>query len=232
MDTGAPTPDTRRALRRAGRLVTDPAAWTGAALVTSLLVGADEGASRGWWLLPLLLASQLLLWHTRHRRPLVRGPWPAVVTYVTGGLVGGVVYELSLDAGGGIGGLDADAGTSFLLLPGYLVPAVGFTLWATRRFGLDARRQYFLAGCMSWYEAITVGGLALVSQPLLAPLLVAFYVASYAVYNGALGMLVVDPTALHAPAPAHLTWPRLLALSVLGGGLAWAIYVGWAAVVT
>lgn len=221
----------RRRLCRASRLAADPAVWTSVALATSLLIGAGEGGSSVWWLLPLLLVGHLVLWHTQRRRPLVRGRL-ALATYAAGGLVGGVVYELSLDAGGGIGGLDPDARTSFLLLPGYLVPAVMFTLWATRRFGLDARQQFFLAGGMSWYEALTVGGTTLVSQPLLAPLLVAFYVASYAVYNGALGMLLVDPRAIHSPAPTSITWPRLVGLSVLGGALVWGVYVGWAAAET
>ena len=218
---------------RRGRWWWSPAAWTWVALVMALLMGtADPGSGRRWWLIPLLLATYLALWHTRGRRAVVTGRGLAAAVFVSAGLLGGVAFELGLDAGGGAGGLDEDALTSFLLLPGYLVPAVAFTWWATRRFGLDARQVFLLAGAMSWYEAATVGGAAMLATPWLAVPLVAFYVASYAVYNGAIGLLLVDAAALHGPRVRPLRPGGVVLAGVLGGAGAWAAFTLWSLVVT
>ncbi len=231
MDTTAVV--ARAARGRAARWLGSPAAWTWVALVMALLMGsADPGSGRRWWLIPLLLATYLALWHTREHRPRVAGRGAAPAVFVAAGLLGGVVYELALDAGGGVGGLADDAVTSFLLLPGYLVPAVAFALWATHRYGLSVRQVFFLTGAMSWYEATTVGGATMVGAPWLAAPLVAFYVASYAVYVGAIGPLLVDEAALHARVVRPLGWGRLVVLGVVGGAGAWACFVLWSLLVT
>ena len=226
-------PGARSGRDQLGRWWGSPAVWSWVALVMALLMGtADPASGRRSWLIPLLLATYLALWHTRGRRTLVTGRGRAAAVFVSAGLLGGVTYELGLDAGGGAGGLDEDALTSFLLLPGYLVPAVAFTWWATRRFGLDARQVFLLAGAMSWYEAATVGGAAMLAAPLLAVPLVAFYVASYAVYNGAMGLLLADAAALHAPTTRQLPWGRLVLMGVAGGAGAWVCFALWSLVVT
>lgn len=117
------------------------------------------------------------------------------------------------------------------LLPGFLLPAVLFTAWATGRYGLDAAQVFAVAGALTWYETLTVGVTYLVSAPPLAPVVVAFYVTSYAVYTGALGALVVDPAALHAPTVRRVGPVRRLGVAVVGGAVCWACFAGWGLVV-
>lgn len=221
--------------RRAGWL-TSPATWTGVALALSPLI-ADGGASRFSWLLPALFASYLVLWFAAERfdlrrRLALRGR-AAVITYLVLGMAGGVIYELSLTVDGtGLGGLAADTRTSFLLLPGYLVPAVGMTLWLVRRHALDARGLFFVAGIMSWYEMLTVGGSAMLASPLLAPPLAAFYFTSYAVYNGAFGLLLVEPSALWSETSTRIPLRRSLLAGSIAGAVAWVCFMGWSLLVT
>lgn len=221
--------------RRAGWL-TSPVTWTAVALALSPLI-TDGGASRFGWALPALFASYLVLWVAAERfdlrrRLALRGR-AAVVTYLVMGALGGIVYELSLTVdGAGIGGLAADTRTSFLLLPGYLIPAVGMTLWLVRRHALDARGLFFVAGIMSWYEMLTVGGTAMLSAPLLALPLAVFYFVSYAVYNGALGLLLVEPATLWAGDSARIPLHRSLLAGAVAGAVAWVCFMGWSFVVT
>jgi hypothetical protein len=216
--------------------LTSPVTWTGVALAISPLI-TDGGASRFGWLLPALFASYLVLWFSAERfglrRRLALQGGVAVTVYVVMGLAGGVLYELSLTVDGtGIGGLAADTRTSFLLLPGYLIPAVGMTLWLVRRHALDARALFFVAGIMSWYEMLTVGGAAMIASPVLALPLAIFYFASYAVYNGALGLLVVDPSTLWAEDRPAVPLRRSLLVGAIAGVVAWACFMGWSLVVT
>lgn len=156
----------------------------------------------------------------------------AGAAYVVAGLATGVVYELGLTVdGSGVGGLHRDTTTSFLLLPGYLMPAVGFTLVAVARYGLDARRAFFVTGGMCWFEALVLGGPSMLAAPWFAPLAVVFYLASYAVYNGALGLLLVEPRSLWIarPRPAGRAW--LAAYSLVTGGLAWVCFGAWSLLV-
>jgi hypothetical protein len=224
-----------RRMRRLRAVLTSPVTWVVAALPLALspLVERDEGASDLWWTTPLLFGLYLLLRLLRHRLPRWHPGRPvAVAVYVVLGLAAGAVYELSLTVDGtGLGGLHADTGTSFLLLPGFLLPAVAFTAWATGRYALDAAQVFAVAGALTWYETLTVGVTYLVSAPYLAPFVVAFYVTSYAVYTGALGALVLDPAALHAPNARPVGVLRRLGVAVLGGALCWACFAGWGLVV-
>ena len=213
--------------------LSSPKVWVSIALVMSMvaLLEQDPGASPLWWTLPLLFGAYLWAWR-RRGRALRLSRRAAAATYVVSGLAAGVVYELSLSTDGtGLGGLHADTFTSFLLLPGYLLPAVLFTFWMVRRYGLDQRETFFVAGGMSWYEMLSMGAGYVAATPWVAPVLVAFYVASYAVYNGALGVLLVDPAALWAPTPRRIGTGRQMLYSVVGGAGAWACFLGWATIV-
>ena len=213
-------------------VLTSPLAWVLSATVVAWLIGGDD-ASRWHWTTPGLFLAYAALWLLRRRRPAPRLPRLAAwAAYVVAGLAAGVVYELGLTVDGtGFGGLHRDTATSFLLLPGYLVPAVCFTLLAVARYGLDARQAFFVAGGMCWMEAITVGGASMIAAPWFAPLAVVFYLASYAVYTGALGLLLVEPRSLWAahPRPANRRW--LAAYSVVTGGVAWLCFGAWSLVV-
>jgi hypothetical protein len=67
-----------------------------------------------------------------------------------------------------------------------------------------------------------------VGAPLLAPIVIAFYVASYAIYNGALGLLLIDPSRLHGTRVRSISRVRQLAYGVIGGAACWMVFVGWA----
>lgn len=222
-------PEVRRRLPAAA---TSPLAWVLVATVTSLLIGPDE-ASPWWWTTPGLLLAYAGLWLLRRHSPAPRlSRAAAVVVYAVAGLAAGAIFEAGLTVdGSGVGGLHEDTLTSYLLLPGYLVPAVAMTLLAVRRFGLDARQTFFVAGGMCWMEALVVGGPSMLAAPWAAPLAVALYVGSYAVYNGALGVLLLDPGSLHAAAPRPTTTRRLAAYSVVTGGVAWLCFGAWSLVV-
>ncbi len=217
---------------RITRAATSPLAWVLVAAAVAMLIGGEDG-SRWWWTTPALLVGYAGCWVWRRRVGAPRPPrLVAWTTYVVAGLAAGVVYELGLTVDGtGLGGLHRDTATSFLLLPGYLVPAVGFTLAAVARYGLDARRAFFVAGGMCWAEALLVGGPSMLAAPWAAPLAVMFYLASYAVYNGALGTLLVDPRALWVarPRPAGGAW--LTAYSLVTGGVSWLCFGAWSLVV-
>lgn len=221
------TPPSHRSSALA-RLVASPATWTVGGLVFSLLpmIEPSPDASPFWWLLPILFSIYLVRWAGRDRWRRWR-PRRAVAAYLLLACATGVAYELTLSEGG-LGGLAPDTATSFALLPGYLVPAVVFTWWMTWRYQLNERRLFFLAGVMAWYEAVTVGAGYVVSTPLVAPILVAFYLSSYAVYNGALGLLVIDPTRLWADTIRPLSTGRLLLAGVAGGAACWLCFVAWA----
>jgi hypothetical protein len=147
-------------------------------------------------------------------------------------MLAGATYELSITVDGtGVGGLHRDTATSFALLPGFLVPAVLLTWLMTRRFALRPAQTFFVGGVLTWYETATVGVTYLLSAPWVAPVLVAFYVASYTVYAGALGVLVVDHRALWSPT-ARPTGPvRLLLLAAAGGAACWACFTAWSLLV-
>jgi hypothetical protein len=210
-----------------------PVPWTLLAFLMSWapLIERQDDTSALWWLGPMLFGGYLLAWVARSRwTPWRPSPVVGSVAYLVMTWVAAVLYELTLSTGGGanLGGLAEDTRTSFLLLPGYIVPASLFTLWMTRRYGLDARSLFFVAGIMTWYETLTVGTAYLVGAPLLAPVVIAFYVASYAIYNGALGLLLIDPSRLHGAQVRSISTVRRLAYGVMGGAACWVVFVAWA----
>ncbi len=222
--------------RRVRALLGGPVPWTALAFLMSWapLLERQEDTSALWWLGPVLFGGYLVAWTARSRWKLWR-PSSAVgsFAYLVMTWVAAVLYELTLSTGGegSLGGLAEDTRTSFLLLPGYIVPASLFTLWMIRRYGLDARSLFFVAGIMTWYETLTVGTAYLVGAPLLAPIVIAFYVASYAIYNGALGLLLIDPSRLHGARVRPLGTVRRLAYGVAGGATCWVCFVAWAELV-
>ncbi|MEZ5097174.1 MAG: hypothetical protein R2731_14380 [Nocardioides sp.] len=184
------------------RLLTSPPAWALAAAVVAALIGGG-GGSRWYWTTPGLFLAYAVLWQRRRNAPPPRLPRAAArAAYVVAGLAAGVAYELGLSVDGtGVGGLNPHTTTSFLLLPGYLVPAVLLTLLAVVRYGLDAGQTFFVAAGMCWVEALTVGFGPMLANPWLAAPMLVFYAASYAVYTGAFGPLLVHPAACGPPGP-------------------------------
>lgn len=225
------TPQRRRRLLG---LATSPLAWVLVATVVALLIGGDDDGSRWHWTLPGLFLMYAALWVLGRRTSPPRLPrLAASAAYVVAGLVAGVVFELGLTVDGtGVGGLHPDTATSFALLPGYLLPAVGFTLMAVARYGLDARQAFFVAGGMCWWEALIVGGPSMLAAPWFAPLALVFYVASYAVYNGALGLLLLDPRSLWVALPRPVSRRWLAVYSLVTGAVAWLCFGAWSLVAT
>lgn len=220
-------------VRRVRSVLGGPVPWTLLAFLMSWspVIERQDDTSTLWWLGPILFGGYLVAWTVRDRWELWQ-PSRTVgsMVYLVMVWVAAVLYELTLSTGGvgSVGGLAEDTRTSFLLLPGYSVPASLFTLWMVRRFGLDARSLFFVAGIMTWYETLTVGTAYLVGAPLLAPIVIAFYLASYAIYNGALGLLIIDPSRLWGDQVRRIGWARQLAYGTVGGGVCWACFVAWA----
>ncbi len=224
--------------KRLRSLLGSPVVWTLVATATALLIGSDSGASGLWWLLPVLFAAYLLAWDVR-RRAAGRGPTgrltggSAWLVHFVAGIAGAAIYEATLStAPGNFGGLHPDTATSYALLPGFLVPALTLTSWVLWRYALDARQFYFLTGLVCWWEALTVGGLSMLTQPWLAPLLAAFYVASYAVYCGAFGPLLVAPGALWSSTPRPITRFKIALWSVAISSISWLCFGAWGTLVT
>jgi hypothetical protein len=213
------------------RRLRDPFWWTLVALAVSLLLSGEPGGSGLVWLLPGLFTAYAVAWGwRRHSPPPRRSPGVAAAVYLGVGACSGVIYELSLSTDGtGYGGLHPDPVTSFLLLPGYLVPALLGTWWMVRRYGLDARRLFFAAGVLSWYEALVSHGATFLVAPWSLLLLGPFFIASYAVYCGAPGLLCVAPESLWATSPRAIGAWRLAAVAALIGAACWICYAGWAA---
>ncbi len=220
-------------MQRVRRLIADDRSWLVAALVTTLLLGwnGDEASSIAW-LNPLLFVGALAVrWHDRRsgRARLTLGRWATTGMFVIVGWAIGMVVELTIAAGGdGFGGMHPDTGPSFVIAQGYYIPAVLLTLWAVRRYGLDERRAFWFAGAMAWWEALTFGVVAMISPAFpLAPILAAYYVATYALC-GMAGMLVVDHRVLHTASPRSISTRRLVGYGVAAGTASWAAFMLWA----
>lgn len=219
--------------QRVRLIVADDRSWLAAALVTTLLLGWNgEEASSVAWLNPVLFVVALAVrWHDRRsgRARLTLGRWATTSLFVVAGWAIGMVVELTIAAGGdGFGGMHPDTGPSFVIAQGYYIPAVLLTLWAVRRYGLDERRAFWFAGAMAWWEALTFGVVAMISPAFpLAPILAAYYVATYALC-GMAGMLVVDHRVLHAAAPRSISTRRLVGYGVAAGTASWAAFMLWA----
>lgn len=229
--------DTQPAHRRASlhRWLADDRRWWAAALVTTVLMGwGGEAGSPFGWLNPVLFAAALVVRTVDRRRGEARlrlpARWAAVV-FVVVSWATGMLVELTISMDGtGLGGMHPDTGPSFVLAQGYYVPAAMFMWLMIRRHGLDVRRAFFCAGAMAWWEALTIGAVALVSPMFVfAPLLAAYYVATYALCAMA-GLLVVDHRVLHAAAPRQISGRRLLAYGAAGGAACWAIFIVWAVI--
>lgn len=226
-------PATRKFPARVRRLVAEDRSWLVAALAVTLLLGwsGDEASSLAW-LNPLLFVAALAVrWHDHRsgRARLTVGGWRAVAVFLAVGWAFGMVVELTIAAGGdGFGGMHPDTGPSFVIAQGYYLPAVALTWWAVRRYGLDERRAFWFAGAMAWWEALTIGAVAMISPAFpLAPMLAAYYVATYALC-GMAGLLVVDRRQLHATSPRGISTRRLVAYGVAAGTASWAAFMAWA----
>lgn len=220
---------------RLGRWVRDDRAWLGGALLMNLLLGWNgEDASSLAWLNPLLFVAALIVRTLDARRGERRwhltGWRGALVVMVIGWTVG-MTVELTLAAGGdGLGGMHPDTGPSFILAQGYYIPLAVVTWAVVRRYGLDTRRAFFFAGVLAWWEALTVGVVALISPFfVLAPLLIAYYFSTYALC-GMAGLLAVDPAGLVSRAPRPISNRRLAAYGVIAGAACWTVFMLWAVV--
>jgi hypothetical protein len=220
---------------RLGRWVRDDRAWLGGALLMNLLLGWNgEDASSLAWLNPLLFVAALIVRTLDARRGERRwhltGWRGALVVMVIGWTVG-MMVELTLAAGGdGLGGMHPDTGPSFILAQGYYIPLAVVTWAVVRRYGLDTRRAFFFAGVLAWWEALTVGVVALISPFfVLAPLLIAYYFSTYALC-GMAGLLAVDPGGPATVPPHSITTRRLAVYGVIAGAATWAVFMLWAVV--
>lgn len=218
---------------RLRRWVRDDRAWLISALGINLLIGwGGEDASPVAWLNPLVFVAALLI----RFRDTRRGPgrlqlrgWRAVGVMLVIGWMVGMLIEFTLTTDGdGFGGLHPDTVPSFILAQGYYLPAVLFTWAATRRYGLDTRRAFFFAGAMAWWEALTFGVVAMLSPFFfLAPFLLAYYVATYALC-GMGGLLVVDASTVGSSRSRSISDRRLLGYGAIAGAAAWVIFMAWA----
>lgn len=193
--------------------------------------GGDD-ASPVAWLHPLVFVAALIIRSRDRRRDPKRwqlAGWRGAGLMIAISWIVGMVIELTITTDGdGFGGLHPDTGPSFILAQGYYVPAAVLTWAAVRRYGLDARRAFFFAGTMAWWEAVTVGAAALISPFfVLAPLLLAYYVSTYALC-GMAGLLVVDAAGLAGRRPRSISDRRLLCYGAFAGAGAWATFMGWA----
>jgi hypothetical protein len=215
------------------RLIGDDRSWLFAALAANLLIGWNgDGASSLAWLNPLLFVVALAVrWADLRLRPrrLRLGRAASAAAMVAIGWTIGMFVEVTLAADGdGFGGMHPDTVPSFVLAQGYYLPAVLCAWWAVRRYGLDVRRAFWFAGALAWWEALTVGAVSLLSPWFpFAPVLAAYYVATYALC-GMGGLLVVDVEALHAPTPRPISTRRLVAYGLAAGALSWAAFMVWA----
>jgi hypothetical protein len=235
--THPPLADTQPPDRRATfrRWLADDRSWLGAALLTTLLMGwGGEDASPLAWINPVLFAVALAVRMIDHRRGQARArlsPRGAALAFVAVSWVAGMLVELTISTDGtGLGGMHPDTGPSFVLAQGYYVPAALFMWVMIRRYRLDVRWAFFCAGAMGWWEALTIGAVALLSPAfVLAPLLAAYFVATYALCAMA-GLLVVDHHALHAAPSRPISRRRLLVYGAAGGAACWAIFITWAVI--
>ncbi len=214
--------------------------FLGAAYSALGVVLSDHSTGSALWpldaLLMLLFAGGLW-WRGRRGRPphLALSGRGAALAFLLGSWLTGTLYELSLRTGvTGFGGMHPDTATSFLLAQGFYVPfAVGGWLLA-RRYGYSAENVFWAGALSCLYEMLTVGVPALIRQPNLlplAPLLGGYYLTVYG-YILALPLLFVDERGLWGAAPRPISRGRKALYGLLLGPVCWAIFVGWAWLVT
>ena len=212
--------------------------WVIGALVSSALfrLGGSGGASRLWFLDPLLLAGFFAVVQANGRRHDSKAPLPAsrsAAVFVGLSWLAAMAYELTLSAGGGasFGGLAPRTLTSFALAQGFYLPFAVFGWLLVRRYDFTLRELFFGAGAVSVFEMISTGTIAsLVSSPFifLVPVVVAYYVTVYA-------MFVCWPAAIlgvdrfRGPDRRHLSAGRKFALMLAAGGASWLVFGAWGA---
>lgn len=201
----------------------------------SLFTDARAGASRLWFLDPILLvvlALGFLLWKRLPRKRL--SPRAGAIAYIGGVWLTSMLYELSLRTGEtGFGGMHPETGTSFLLAQGFYVPLAIGGWWLARRYAYSFQDVFWTGALTSLYEMITVGGAAMNASPelwLVAPLLAGYYLTVYGVFL-AMPLLFIDERTLWRDWPRLIPAWRKVIWGVLLGLFCWATFVGWAALV-
>ena len=224
-------------LRDRSRLF-DVRLWVGAALLLGVLLrlAGAGGASRLWFLDPLLLGGFLFavvrLGGNGHV-PGRGGTIGSAAAFIALGWTAGMLYELTLSAGGGLtfGGLLPQTLPSFALAQGFYFPFAIFGYLLVRRTDVSLRTLYFATGAVSVFEMITTGSVvSALASPyfLLVPLLLAYYFSVYA-------MFVCWPVAVfgvdrfRGRAPRHVSTPRAIAWMLAAGALSWLIFGAWGA---
>jgi len=198
------------------------------------LMERGAGASRLWWLDPLLLIGFAAgLWYQRHAQPRGGRRWAGFLFIALAWLTG-MLYELSLRTGAtGFGGMHPDTATSFLLAQGHYVPYVVGGWWLARRYGYDLP-QVFLTGALAALYEITFSGaprmLAAPNLWLLTPLVIGYYLTVYGLIL-AVPLLFIDPRDLWAATSRPITTWGVAWRAVGFGVLCWVLFTTWAAIV-
>ena len=196
------------------------------------LMERGTGASRLWWLDPLLLVGFVVgLWRRGYRQ--FGGRW-AGLTFIALSWLTGMLYELSLRTGAtGFGGMHPDTATSFLLAQGYYFPYALGGWWLARRYGY-ALPQLFLTGALAaLYEMAVSGAPKMLAAPdlwLLTPLVIGYFLAVYGLIL-TMPLLFIDPRAVWAATSRPIsTWG--VAWRAVGFGLlCWVAFGVWAEIV-
>ncbi len=198
------------------------------------LTERGAGASRLWWLDPLLLVGFAAgLWWRRNGWQ-GGGRRGAGLLFITLAWLTGMLYELSLRTGAtGFGGMHPDTAASFLLAQGYYVPYAVGGWWLARRYGYTLPQLFLTGALAALYEMAVAGAPRMLAAPdlwLLTPLVIGYYLTVYGLIL-TMPLLFIDPRDLWAATPRPLTTWGVAWRAVAFGLLCWVVFVGWSFVV-